>query len=122
MLVSGISGNTNITIAAKQSVMLVQIPAGTTLIKQGKKTYAGNTIIDFNNGNTVQDYPPRIKALAAKDTVFEVNTTILVYCTAYDPEQEALVYEWTWEGISYDSSDIFQYTTPGYSGNLSLEM
>ena len=116
MMASGISGNTNINIAAKQSVMLVQIPAGTTVIKQGKKTYAGTRIIDFNNGNTVQDYPPRIKALAAKDSVFKVNTSILVYCTASDPEEAALTYEWTWDGISYDSSDIFQYTTPATPG------
>ena len=121
MLASGISGNTNITIAAKQSIMLVQIPAGTALTKQGKKTFAGNTIIDYNNGTAVQDHPPRIKALAAKDTVFEVDTTILVYCTAFDPEQKTLFYEWTWEGISYDSSDIFQITTPGAAGTYHLK-
>ncbi len=121
ILVSGISGSANINIAAKQSLMLVQIPAGTSLIKQGKKTYAGSTIIDFNNGTTVQDYPPRIKALAAKDAVFEVNTTLMVYCTADDPEQEALEYEWTLEGISYDSADVFQYTTPATPGIYDLK-
>jgi phage-related protein len=109
MVKSGVSGNTNITIPAKQSVMIVQIPAGTTITTRGKKTYAGNILIDYNNGNTVSDYPPRVKALAAEDTVIEVNTLIKVYCTAYDPEQEILHYEWTVEGITIDSSDVFQF-------------
>jgi hypothetical protein len=121
MVISGISGNTNITIPAKQTVMIVRIPAGSTITNQGKKTYAGNIIIDFNNGNTVSDYPPRIKALAAKDSVFEVNTKIMLYCTAYDPEQETLVYEWTLEGVTYDSSDVFQYTAPAVPGMYNID-
>ncbi len=117
---SGISGNTNITIPAKQAIMLVQIPAGTAITIQGKKTYAGNIPIDYINGNTVSDYPPRIKALAAEDTVVEVNTSIKIYCTAYDPEQEILNYEWTIEGISIDSSDIFQFS-PAAAGIYNIK-
>ncbi len=116
MIKSGISGNTDVTIAAKKSIMIVQVPAGNSITTKGKKTYAGNVIIDFNNGNTVQDHPPRIKALAAKDSIFTISTTIKIYCTAYDPEQEALHYQWTLEGVTYDSSDVFQYTTPAVPG------
>ncbi|MBN2347801.1 MAG: T9SS type A sorting domain-containing protein [Bacteroidales bacterium] len=109
MLVSGVSGNTNITVPAKQTVMIVQIPAGTPITSQGKTTFAGSVPIDYNNGNTVSDYPPRIKALAAEDTVMEINTSINLYCTAYDPEQELLNYEWTIEGITIDSTDVFLF-------------
>ncbi|MFH0758902.1 MAG: LamG-like jellyroll fold domain-containing protein [Bacteroidota bacterium] len=121
MVRSGISGNTNITIAAKQAVMLVQIPAGTSITYQGKKTYAGDIIIDFNNGNTVPDFPPRMKALAAADSLFVVNTAPKIYCTASDPEQEKLRYEWTIEGTTYDSSEVFQYTSSALPGRYKIE-
>ena len=117
---SGVSGNTTIAIPAKQSVMIVRIPAGTSLTTQGKKTYAGTIPIDYNNGNTVSDYPPRVKALAAEDTVIQVNTSILVYCTAFDPEQEILDYEWTVEGTTIDSSDIFQFA-PAATGIYTIK-
>ncbi len=119
MLKSGVAGNTNITIPGKQSVMIVRIPAGTSITNQGKKTYAGNIPIDYNNGNTVLDYPPRVKALAAESTVIEVNTSTRIYCTAYDPEQEILNYEWTIDGKTIDSSDVFQFF-PAATGTYSI--
>ncbi|HER08649.1 MAG TPA: T9SS type A sorting domain-containing protein [Bacteroides sp.] len=116
---SGVSESTNISIPAKQTIMLVHIPAGTPITTRGKKTFAGNIPIDYNNGTAVSDYPPRIQALAAEDTVMEVSTSIKVYCTAYDFEQEILKYAWTIEGLTIDSSDVFQFS-PAATGKYRL--
>ncbi|MBN2273748.1 MAG: hypothetical protein JXK95_05405, partial [Bacteroidales bacterium] len=117
---SGVSGSTPIIIPAKQAQMIVLIPAGTPVTTEGKKTFAGDIVIDYNNGNTAADLPPRIRALAAEDTVMEVNTSLNVYCTAYDPEQEALNYEWTINGATYDGQDVLVFT-PAETGRYNIQ-
>ena len=121
MLQSGVSGNTHIPIEPKQAVLIVQVPSGSGITIQGKKTYAGHVIIDFNNGNAVPDHPPRIKALAAADSVFVVNSTITIYCTAVDPEGKTLAYDWIADSIAYDGSEVFQYTCPATPGKYYIQ-
>lgn len=119
-LTTGVSGNTDITVSAKESVMLVVIPTGATITTIGKKTFADEIIIDFSNGNAVTDYSPRIKALAAKNPIVETNTTTILYCTAVDPEEEILSYEWSIDGAIIDSSDVFEYTAPTAPGIYNI--
>lgn len=121
ILTTGVSGSTNVAVPAKESLMIVVIPASATVTTQGKMTYAGDIIIDFNNGTAISDYPPRIKALVAKNPVVQANSLIEVYCTASDPEQEPLSYEWTFNGNPVESSDVFEYSAPDVPGIYSLK-
>jgi hypothetical protein len=121
LVISGVSGNTTIAVPSKESVMLVIIPTDSSITTNGKKTYAGNIIIDFNNQNTISDYPPRIQALTPNKSIIETNSSTKVYCTANDPEQEILTYEWTIDGVTYDSSDVFEFTTSAATGIYAIK-
>ncbi|MCK5465823.1 MAG: hypothetical protein KAI95_22495, partial [Bacteroidales bacterium] len=103
------AGSTNLNIPSKEAVMLVIYPSGTLITTSGKKTYAGDVIIDYNNESIVSDHPPRIKALEAEKTIIKTGTSTQVYCTASDPGQEALTYEWTVEGATMTGTDIYQF-------------
>lgn len=115
-ILTGVSENATITIPPKQAVMLVMVPSDSLVTLSGKKTLAGNVVIDFNNGNAISDYPPRIKALAAENDRLEAGTSTRVYCTASDPEQELLTYEWTMEGESTVGDPTVEYQPPATPG------
>ena len=115
-IVSGVAGSTNFTVPPKQAVMLVIYPSGTLIFSEGKKTLAGDVIIDFNNGNIVSDYPPRIKALEPEESIIKTGMATQVYCTASDPEQEALTYEWTVDGVTNTGTHIYEFAAPDTIG------
>jgi hypothetical protein len=96
--------------------MLVIYPSGTLITSEGKKTWAGDIIIDYNNENIVADFPPRIKALGAAKAVVDTGTATLVYCTAYDQGQEPLTYAWIVDGVTTIGDSIYEFVphaTPG---------
>ncbi|MCK5134937.1 MAG: T9SS type A sorting domain-containing protein [Bacteroidales bacterium] len=120
-IASGVSGNTNVAIPSKEAVMLVIFPAGASITTEGKKTYAGDVIIDFNNENTVSDYPPRIKALEAEEAIITIGTTTQVHCTASDPGQEALTYAWTVDGVTNTGTHLYEFAAPDTAGIYLVE-
>lgn len=113
---SGSSGEISFNIPAKQSVMMVIIPAGSLLTNSGKKTYVDNTVIDYNNGASDVDFPPRIKALTAQSKLVEANSLTNIYCTAIDPEQQSITYEWTVGETRVEAGELFQFTAPSDTG------
>ena len=120
-IASGIAGSTNLNIPSKEAVMLVIYPSGTSITTSGKKTYAGDVIIDYNNESIVSDHPPRIKALEAEKKIIEAGTSTQVYCTASDPGQEALTYKWTVEGVTVAGTDIYQFLPTDSLGIFQVE-
>ncbi|MEN8227956.1 MAG: LamG-like jellyroll fold domain-containing protein [Bacteroidota bacterium] len=116
IIASGVTGITSLDIPAKEAMMLVIFPSGLSISTEGRKTLAGELVIDFNNGSTVTDNPPRIKALVPEQNIIEIGSTTLVYCTASDPEQEALSYEWTGEEVTNAGTAIYEFVSPGTPG------
>ena len=115
-IAEGATGDTNLTIPSKEAIMLVIYPSGTSITTDGKKTYAGEIIIDYNNGNTVSDPPPRIKALVPETEIIVSGTSTQVFCTANDPGQEILTYEWTAGVETNPGTDIYEFTAPDTAG------
>jgi hypothetical protein len=116
LISSGVSGSTSITIPPGQAVMVVQVPSDSLVTQSGKKTLAGNIVIDFNNGNTISDYPPRMKALVPENIKIEAGTSTWIYCSADDPEQGALTYEWTIDGQSNNGNSTYEFQPPAVPG------
>lgn len=119
-IVQNVSGNTSITIPAKNSVILVYIPNGTPTSTDGEKTLANNIVIDYNNGITISDIPPRIKALTAlKDTVL-ISEKINVYCTAEDYTNNITSYDWKLNNENLSANDVLSIETPDSIGKYCI--
>lgn len=88
------TGNSQLQIDAKASVMPVLIPAGSSITIQGNKSLVNGIVIDFNNGETVLNHPPRIKALSGNTALIETNTELEIFCTATDSDNQYLTYSW----------------------------
>lgn len=111
------SGQYLISIQPGQARVLVLVPAGLEISYSFDHTHAGGVVIDYLNGRVVENFPPRIKSLAAADSVVLVNSEHNIYCTAKDREGGALQYRWSGEGENWVSDSICLWEapeTPGY--------
>lgn len=100
-----------------QARVLVLVPAGLEITCNYDHTHAGGVVIDYLNGRVVENFPPRIKSLASKDSVVLVNSNHMIFCTVEDREEDALQYRWSGEGENWVSDSIWLWEapeTPGY--------
>ncbi len=102
-----VSGTIDISIPAKNSVILVYVPNNAEIEYNGKKTLANNIVIDFDNGEIIADYPPRIKALKALKNPVTVDDSIKIFCTAEDIDNTDITYDWKIDGELVQGNEIF---------------
>lgn len=115
-----ISGMASLQIPPGQVLMPVVIPASAEIQIQGNKTLANGIVIDFHNGQPTGCLPPRIKALAAADTILVTGGSTQVYCTATDPQQSAIEYMWFVDGEAIEGEDQFTFTASQETGFHTL--
>lgn len=113
---SGITGSASLSIPSKEAVMVVIYPSDSVISLVGNRTFAGQVMIDFNNGIVVSDHPPRIKSLGTSEMQLLTGKTIQLYCTASDPEDEELSYEWTSNSNTTAGLAVHEYQTPDTPG------
>lgn len=113
---SGVTGSTTLSIPSKEAMMVVIYPSDSGITMEGSRTYAGDVIIDYNNGIIITDKPPRIKALGTEELPVLTDETIQLYCTASDPEEEVLHYEWTIDGVTTSGLAVQAYNAPDTPG------
>jgi len=111
-----ISGTVTLEIPADQVIMTVLLPAGSEITYFLNKASVNDIIIDYNTGENVSNYPPRIKSLAAKDSTVLVNNSLTIYCTAEDYENSNLNYLWFVNGNSVDGTDTLVWQVPPDTG------
>lgn len=109
-----------IEIPSKSSVMAVLIPANSEIAYLQNQAYVDGTIIDYNTGENISNYPPRIKALATEDTVVVANSMVSFYCSAEDKESVELDYSWGIDDVAFEADDIFNYQLPNEVGYLTV--
>jgi len=119
-IASGAAGSTTVDISSGEALMLVIYPSGLSLTTQGRKTLAGEVVIDFNNGTDPSDEPPRIKALVAERRSIELGSTTPIYCTASDPMDEDLSYEWMDRGVPSAGTPIYEFRSPESTGSYQV--
>lgn len=93
-IANNVSGTTQITIPAKSAYVTVIVPSGGTQAYELNKFLVNGVVVDYSSGQSVTNYPPRIKSLTANKTVVLKGDTVNVYCTAVDKDNDVINYSW----------------------------
>ncbi|VAW29664.1 hypothetical protein MNBD_BACTEROID07-1143 [hydrothermal vent metagenome] len=120
VILKNVTGIVQIDVPAKSSVMAVVIPANSKIVYHLNHASVNSVIIDYNTGQKVLNYPPRIIALTAKDSVVAATKTVTFYCTAKDRETTQLKYDWNVDGKSYESADSLVWKAPADTGTVKV--
>ena len=120
-LLNNVSGVVNITVPANSAIIVVITPSGGAITYNLNKTLYNGIIIDYNNGQAVNNYPPRIKSLSPDSSGILINHSINVYCTAGDKNNDTLNYIWSaGSGIITGSGSQVIYTAPASPGDFNI--
>ncbi len=120
MISENLNGSTPVTIDPKGVVMPVIIPQAAAISIEGNKTFADGIIIDFNNGQDTGALPPRIKSLAAADTVMVTGGSTSLFCTATDPGGSTLSYRWFFPDEDFMDGDQVTFNAPSETGFYTI--
>ncbi len=111
-----LNGTATFAIDPKGVVMPVIIPQTAVISIQGNTTFADDIIIDFNNGQDTGALPPRIKSLAAADTIVVTEGNTTIFCTATDPDGSAMTYQWFFGDDDFFDGDQVTFNAPAETG------
>ncbi len=118
---TGVSGETTINISADAAVIAVIIPGNSTIIYRDNLALVNDKIIDFQNGQTVGNHIPRIKALSSDKILLLTGDTCSVYCTAADIDNDNLIYHWSdTHGNILDTTSFIKWIAPSVAGNYII--
>ncbi len=109
VIITGASQTAIITLPPKGAILAVELPQGSQIDYQLNTAFVDDIAIDYNAGQTVTNYPPRIKALKAKDSLALINTTFHFYCSAEDRETSDLQFNWSINDNPVSGSDIMEW-------------
>lgn len=118
VIITNASGNTSVPIPADGAIIAVLIPSGSTISYDLNKALVNGIVIDYNSGNPVANYPPRIKAVAAADTLVLTNDVISLFCVATDRETLYLTYSWELNDVFIGSGSNIGFTAPALPATL----
>ncbi|MBU0528272.1 T9SS type A sorting domain-containing protein [bacterium] len=118
---SATTGETSIIIPADQAIIAVIIPADSAITYSLDQASVNGVIIDYLSGQTVANYPPRIKSLASDEQVVVSNDFSNIYCTAIDKYNESLTYEWSASGGSFTGTEaVINWQAPLSPGTFTI--
>ena len=120
-LLSGQSGVQLISIPGNSAVLAVLTPSGGTPAHVLDQFLINDTVVDFHSGQTISNYPPRIKSLSVPSATIIKGMSTGAYCTAADQDGDSLFYTWSTSGgaISGSGSSIL-WTAPDSAGTFLL--
>lgn len=120
-IATSVTGTYNLEIPSDQALLVVLVPAG------GAVTYELNTMlvngvpVDYVAGQNVDNYPPRIKALASEFEMVPLNGETTLYCTAEDLESNELNYDWlSAQGEIVGTGHEVTWTPPAQTGTYEI--
>ncbi|MGE5805414.1 MAG: LamG-like jellyroll fold domain-containing protein [Ignavibacteria bacterium] len=121
ILKSNVTGETEISIPADAAVITVIIPAGGIITYDLNKVLVNGIVVDYNSGQGVINYPPRIKSLAAKPGKILLNASSIVYCSPFDKDVDSLTFIWSAEegAIDGNGSEV-NYRAPNFPGSFKI--
>ena len=94
-LTQNVNGTVSINIPADQAVLLVFVPSGGIIEYRFDQMLVNNVVVDFNSNHFSGNYPPRIKSVASLAEYANIDSPILIYCTAEDRDGDDVLYSWT---------------------------
>ncbi|MEO8399992.1 MAG: laminin G, partial [Ignavibacteriaceae bacterium] len=89
-LKTNVSGITSIEIPANAAAIAVITPVNGTLAYELNKTLIDGIIVDYNSGQGVSNYPPRIKSFSPKFYQVLVGSNVDIYCSAEDNDNDLI--------------------------------
>jgi len=113
-------GLIQINIQGSNSVIITLVPDGAEIEMIGKKTLADGIAIDFDNGNTISDNPPRIKALHAIQNPVVAGDSIFVFCSAEDIDNDVIEYHWEFDGVPLIANEKLSIEAPDEIGDYCI--
>jgi hypothetical protein len=122
ILKTNASGIASFPIPADAAVLLVVVPAGGTITHDLDKLLINGVPVDYRSGQTVSNYPPRIKAFAAQQQELVLGQKTTIYCAAEDRDNNPLTYTWQASGgqITGSGSQV-DWTAPNSIGNYIVQ-
>lgn len=94
-LAYGVTGLASFTIPANDAVVLVIAPANGTIRYEFDKMFINDVVVDFRSGAAVDNYPPRIKGMGARESLLLKEGSTMIYCAAEDKDGDELTYHWS---------------------------
>ncbi|MDZ7308483.1 MAG: T9SS type A sorting domain-containing protein [candidate division KSB1 bacterium] len=120
-LQTNVSGKTAFAIPANTAVLLVIVPAGGTVTYELDKMLIDGVVVDYRAGQTVSNYPPRIKSLAAQKTTLLIGESTAIYCTGTDRDGGELSHLWKMTGGTISGSGAqITWTAPDSARNYII--
>jgi len=120
-LKSGVSGNTTLGIEADNALLVVLIPSGAEISYKLNQMLVNEIIADYNAGETVDNYPPRIKSLAPDHETVLSGGNVILYTTTNDPDDDVLAYIWLCEeGTVSGEGTQMTWTAPVEAGDYTI--
>ncbi len=116
----GQTGQSQISIAPDQAMVIVLVPDTMEITNAYKHTLAGEIVIDYQNGISVNNFSPRIKSLASKDSVVIVSSEHLLFCTAEDKDGDALQYSWSGNSGPWFADSTYLWKAPENPGYYTI--
>ncbi len=94
VITADVSTSTTISLTANEGTIIVFVPSNETIEHVGQKSLAGGIVIDYNNGIVQDSKLPRLKSIAAEDTLVQVNLNTTIYCTVDSDSEQVIKYTW----------------------------
>ncbi|MBN2710336.1 MAG: T9SS type A sorting domain-containing protein [Calditrichaceae bacterium] len=111
-----------INLPADNAVLAVLIPAGKTIDYELNTAKIDSIIIDYNAGQIVENYPPRIKSLDGSGYEISIGDSVDLFCTAEDRDGDSLSYNWSCIGGEFTGNGSqVKWTAPLNGGFYNIE-
>lgn len=121
VIVSNASGTTAVTVKADEAVLLVYVPAGSTLTPDDGKLLANNKVVDHHYGF---DFTPklRIKALGAATTQVTYGQEVEIFLEVENYNTNSTTFEWSDNDGTLGTypTRAFTWTAPNTEGEKTL--
>lgn len=120
-LQTNVSGVASFAIPADAAMLVVITPAGGSITQDLDSMLINGVVVDYRSGQSVANYPPRIKSLAPKKSPMITGETTTIYCTATDRDAVRLSYTWSVsDGTINGSGEQIEWTAPNVPGNYVI--
>ncbi len=116
-----VTGVASITVPADEAVVLVIIPAGGVVTYEYDKMLVDGIVVDYRSGIPVDNYPPRIKGMGAKESIILKDGSTTVYCIGEDKDGDQLTYHWSADyGIITGTGSSIGWKAPDEEGIFDI--
>ncbi len=120
-LATNVSGAATFNIPANAAVLVTITPSGGTITYALDRMLINGVIVDYRSGQSVSNYPPRIKSLSPEASTVLLNGSTQLFCTAVDRDADGLNYTWqASQGVITGSGSNVVWTAPNVQGNSAI--